>query len=672
MDPTYFGVVKALYAVILLGCIGFFFLQIFQRFKHLLKATTIHRTDRVGERIAGFFKYYLGQGRLFHGYLLAGLMHAFIFWGFWVVSVNTIHAIMGGFVAGSHLPWLGREQALGSLYILCRDIFEVLVLVMVALAGLRRLVTRPKRLTYGFAAHLVLILIAILMVSDFFISGAEAVATNPHRLSFVENLMWPWMSSWGLERAITVGVVAWWIHLLGLLYFLNLLPNGKHFHVVTSVFTVFFRRLGAPALSKINLDEAEEAEKFGAGAIYDHPWKYLLDSFSCTECGRCQDNCPAFLTEKELSPKLIQVDLRHYLFDNQRALLAGKTEADEEGGVPMLLGDTIAHQRIWDCTTCRACEEFCPLLIEHLGPIMGARRYLTMDLDEYPEELTLFFRNMESQANPWGIGQENRTAWAAGLDVPIMAENPDKEVLLWIGCSASFDARNQRIARALVKCLNAAGVDFGYLGEEETCNGDPARRAGHEYMFQMMAEQVVETIKQYKNLKKIITLCPHCFNIFANEYPQMGLEIEVEHHSMILARLVREGKLKPSKRTELGKLVYHDSCYLGRYNGVYSQPREVLWAVPGVKVVEAERHHAKGMCCGAGGVRMFLEESTGTRINHLRLEQLAAGKPDGIATACPFCLTMLDDAIKETDQADKYKIMDIAEVLAAGLEEGSA
>ncbi|MEP0814368.1 MAG: (Fe-S)-binding protein [bacterium] len=597
-------------------------------------------------------------------------MHAAIFWGFWVLSINTIQFIMSGFVPSAHLPLLGKDQALGIAYVVFRDVFEVVVLIAVALAGLRRLVTRPKRLTYSFEAHVILFLIAALMVTDFLINGAEAAAVNPHSASFIEQVFGSWMLSWPVGASAVAGVTAWWVHLLALLYFLNLLPQSKHFHVVTSLFSVLFRRLDAPALKKVDLESAAEAEKFGAENVYDFGWKYILDSYSCTECGRCQDNCPTFFTGKELNPKLIEVDIREYLFENQRKLLSGGVEG--ENGIPKLLGGMISHQRIWDCTTCRACEEFCPLFIEHLGPIMDMRKHLVMDKAEFPDELGTFFKNIETQGNPWGIGQSNRTKWMEGLDVPIMADNPDKQVLLWIGCSASFDARNQKIARALVKCLKSAGIDFGYLGEEETCNGDSARRAGNEYLFQTMAEQVVETIGQYKNLKQIITPCPHCFNIFKNEYPEFGLKLDVKHHSTVLSKLIVERKLKPAKGNGHFKLAYHDSCYLGRYNGVYNAPRAVLAGVPGITVVEAERHHDKGMCCGAGGARMFMEEKHGSRINHARIEQLAKNSPDGVATACPYCLTMLGDAIKETGKQDHLRILDIAEVLADSIEPGAA
>lgn len=661
MNPTHFLLVKFFYALVLFAGLSYFFHQVWRRALHICRAAPMNRFDRIGARILGVIKYYFGQNKLFHGYLLAGLMHALIFWGFWVVSVNTIHLVMGGFVTGSHLAWLGPEQPLGVFYIACRDGFEVIVLAMVALAGLRRLLTRPERLTYSYEAHLILILIALLMVTDFFINGAIAAEGVPHRASFIENSIGLWMT--GMPWAKALGVASWWVHLFAILYFLNLLPAGKHFHVVTSFFSIFFRRLDPPGLRKMDL---EEAETFGAGTIYEHGWKYLLDSYSCTDCGRCQDNCPTFITGKELNPKAIMTDIRGYLYANQGALLEGKAEG--ESGMPAFLGETISHQRIWDCTTCGACEEFCPLIIEHLGPILDSRRHLVMEEADFPDELGGFFRNLETQGNPWGIGQGNRTAWTEGLNVPIMADNPDTEILLWAGCSTSFDARNKKIVRSLVKCLNAADIKFAYLGLEETCNGDAARRAGHEYLFQMMAESVVETISKYEGIKQIITPCPHCFNVFKNEYPELGLKLEVDHHGTLLSRLVKSGRLKATKRLDHGRVAFHDSCYLGRYNGEFDAPRSVLGSLSGVHVVEAERHHEKGMCCGAGGARMFMEEKHGTRINQTRIEQLRANNPAAIATSCPFCMTMLGDAIKETGAEDDLKIMDIAEVLAEGLE----
>ncbi|MFQ6117652.1 MAG: (Fe-S)-binding protein, partial [Candidatus Bipolaricaulia bacterium] len=399
-------------------------------------------------------------------------------------------------------------------------------------------------------------------------------------------------------------------------------------------------------------------ETLGAVHIEDLSWRDLLDLYSCTECGRCTANCPADMSGKGLSPMLIVDDLRDYSFQHEHK----KNGNDAEGE---LVGDVIIPQHLWECTTCGACVAACPVAISPLNKIMELRRGEVLMADRYPEGFIEVFKGLERRANPWGLPGTSRADWAKDLDVKRMADAPDVEYLFFVGCAAAFEPRNQRIAQSLVKILNYAGVSFAILGEEESCTGDPARRIGHEYIFQLLAEQLIETLNGCK-VKKIITICPHCYNTLKHEYPQFGGDYEVIHHTQLIARLIREGRLKFKKELKI-KAAYHDSCYLGRHNRIYEPPRSILKSLPGVRPVEIKGyHHSRGTCCGAGGGLMWLEEPPNKRVNELRVSQVMEVEPDVLVTVCPFCMTMLEDGIaaKKAEFTDK----DIAELAAEALE----
>jgi Fe-S oxidoreductase len=514
------------------------------------------------------------------------------------------------------------------------------------------------------------------------------------------------------KALIAIAHVGFWTHSSLVLVFLNLLPHSKHFHVITGIPNVFFQNL-EPAGRLMPM--AENAEKLmelvgaaaeasdpralpiGAARIEHFSWKAILDFYTCTECGRCSDNCPAHRTGKVLSPKHLTLALRDHLYEREDefiearhalAKVAKHAPSAEGEAVPAAAGlgvtshvkainiDEFIHPDVvWACTSCRACEEQCPVMISYVDKIVDIRRNLVLVKGEFPAQLAKPFQGMEVNGNPWSLSRMDRAAWSDGLGVTMMADKPDAQVLFWVGCAASYDDRAKKIARATAKLLKQANVDFAILGQEENCTGDPARRAGNEFLFAMLAEGNAATLNGYKEkggAKTIITTCPHCFNSLKNEYPDFGAKFEVVHHTDYLLGLVAVGKLNPTKPVD-GRVVYHDSCYLGRYNGVYESPREILRRIPGVELVEPEYwNKQRGLCCGAGGAQMFMEEQNHDRVNVKRTLQLIDTKPDTIASACPFCMTMLTDGLKSKNLEEKIQQLDVVELLERSCTEEQA
>ena len=655
-----------------------------------------NRADRVGERVAGVVKYVFGQLRM-PRYPLAGWAHIIVFFGFCVLLLNSIMLWVRGYVsadsAAYHLWLFGLHQPLGLIYAFLRDIFTVLVIVGVLVFFYYRLVARLSRLTLNFEGVLILLIIFTMMVADLVYEGVEI---NKHHAGQFQAAM-----PFGSLAARLVGDSAFlwhagfWTHSALVLLFLNLLPYGKHFHVLTVIPNVFTRSLtprGRLAPIQDIEGRLEREETLGVKAVRDFSWKDALDFYTCTECGRCSDHCPATNTGKLLSPKHLTIALRDYLYHNEQMLVAadqrrtrttdvtgehrrpaGSAEGNPAGGDAgtgddqlLLVPETIKPEVLWACTTCSACEEECPVFITYIDKIVSMRQNLAMEQGTFPEQLQTMFQGLENAGNPYSYPNDQRAEWAAGLDVPLMADNPDVEYLYWVGCAASFDDRSRKIAKALAQLLKTAGVRFAILGPEETCNGDPARRAGNEFLFQMLARQNVETLNRY-NVKKIVTACPHCFNTLKHEYPDFGGHFEVAHHSELLARLLREGRLRPQRPVPL-KVAFHDACYLGRHNGVYDPPREVLRAIPGVELVEPVKTRDRGMCCGAGGAQMWKEEEAGReRVNHARTKQLlevlpASANGTALGSSCPFCKTMLTDGLADLSH-EQVGQLDIAEVL---------
>jgi Fe-S oxidoreductase len=484
---------------------------------------------------------------------------------------------------------------------------------------------------------LILTMIGTLMVTDLAMAGVEG--SSP-----AGRLLAP-----ALGGSQLLFQASWWLHAATLLGFLCYLPVSKHFHVVTSLPSVLFRRLDTGSLPMIDL---ENSEKFGITNFTDMRWKDVLDVYSCTECGRCQAACPAYATGKPLNPKKINEDMRAVMPLGLR---------DE---LPLLPSQTIHDDVLWACTTCRACEEACPLFIEFIDRIVGMRRKLVLEDSSFPSELTNTYKNLEKAGNPWGQSPQARGDWANGLDVPWMSDSPGEiEYLLWVGCAGAYDDRGRKVARATVEILKAAGVKFAALGPEETCTGDPARRTGNEYLYQMLAAQNVETLNNYK-VKKVVTQCPHCFNTLLNEYPQLGGHYEVLHHTDLIARLIADRKIKMNPAAAGETVTYHDSCYLGRHNGVYDAPREALSSA-GLTIIEMPRSRQNGFCCGAGGGRMWMEEKLGTKVNIARVDEAATTGAPLVASACPFCMTMIADGINETGRADAMNVQDVAQIVAS-------
>ena len=676
MSPTATLFSKIVFTVLLFTAVGAFIYLMARRIKVLFAAQPIDRFGNIGERLKGVLIYYLGQRRILDPkHIGAGMMHALIFWGFLAVSINSLHLIGRVYFENFSLPLFGKEGLLGAPYIFLRDVFEITVFSMVLVAGFRRLVLKPKRITLSWDAALILSLIGTLMFTDFLINGAEVALTGTthEAYSFMAHFTGGLMQSAGLSNsALNMFFVGgWWVHMVVLLFFLAYLPISKHFHVVTSVFNVYFRNLQPSTLPHMDLED-ESLENYGASQIEHFDWKDILDVYTCTECGRCQDACPAYATEKPLSPKKVNEEMRDHLFDKTPWILQMLAQGQENVAVydgPNLVGEVIKEETIWSCTTCKACEEACPLFIDFIDRFVEMRRHLVQEESRFPAELNNIFRNLENSGNPWGIAPDDREKWTEDHKIPKIRDmEGEVEYLFFVGCAGAFDQRSQKTVQSLGKILNAANVKWAILGKEETCTGDPARRSGNEYLYQMMAQQNVETLSS-KSFKKVITSCPHCYNTIRNEYPQLGGHFEVVHHTEVIDDLIKSGKVKLTK--PLNKTItYHDSCYLGRHNDIYDAPREVLKAIPGLDLEEMPRSRNKGFCCGAGGGRMWLEEEK-PRVNQNRVDEAATTTDASIVgTACPFCSIMVDDGINETGRQEKLATFDIAVLVAESLQNG--
>ena len=693
VEATYFGLPGTLlFALLLLAALALFTYTASRRVQLLtLGGPPEDRLDRPMGRLWHMARYGLLQKKMFRD-PYAGLYHALIFSGFLVLLLRTLMLVFEGLFPGAGLPFL--TPAFWRGYLLVKDVVLVTTFAGVVLALARRHVARKERLDPSFDADLILLLIGFLMVTDFGAGAAKmaleaAARTAPGaaaRASLARNALWEpltyslskqFFSSLSLSSLNSIYFGCWWSHLVAIFVFGNYLPFAKHFHVITALPNLFFAKLEpAGKMATFDIEKAAEVEKFGVSKIEEFTWKQKLDMFTCTECGRCREVCPTHLTGKPLTPKGFMVDLRNALYTDADALIeADSGRGDGSAGAALavrrpLIGGWIDEETIWACTTCRYCEHACPVGITYVDKITDLRRHLVLARSEFPKEAQTAFNGMERQGNPWNLAASDRAAWTVELPFPVltMAEAVSAgaakvEVLFWVGCAGSYEERGKRVSRSLARLLHEAGVTFAILGTEETCTGDAARRLGNEYLFQTLAQQNVETMKAY-GVTKIVTNCPHCFNTLANEYPDFGGKFEVMHGTELVSRLVREGRIN-LVNGEARSLSFHDPCYLGRHNGVYDAPRELLNAIPGIALKELPRSRENAMCCGAGGGRMWLDETVGARVNQARFREIEELGTDAVGVSCPFCVVMLDNA--KTELSGRTEAFDVLELAAQAL-----
>ena len=668
---------KIVFALVVLATAWAFLTPLVRRFRIVRAGRPEARYDAVPKRAArALSKVLLQRCTLKDERLFTGFMHVLIFYGALTFDVMTVNHTFEGFFAGFHLFGKGRLALFVSFLV---DAAAVMVLVGVIFFAVRRFIVRPKayRTTPGDSAAIYAFIVLVTLSYLYFEASSVAFHPETARLAFLgRGLAGLFPAGTGAAALGAHFRFSWWLHILLVYGFIAYVPHSKYLHMFTGPVNLFFRRNGSSgALAPLDL---ENSESFGLGRAADLSWKDGLDAFACMECGRCQDACPAFATDKPLSPKMILVNMEKHLLANGSSLIAGKAE-----GLPPMVPETFSEGEIWTCTTCGACMHVCPVEIEHIPKIVGLRQARVLMESKFPAELTPFFRNIETNSNPWGIGSATRGDWAEGLDVPTLKERPDAEYLFWVGCMGSFDDEGRKVARATAAILKAAGTEFAVLGTEEKCCGDSARRLGNEYLFQTLALENLETFRKY-GVRKIVTICPHGYNAFKNEYPALvdrmpgvtdeekaGLRsIEVVPHATLIARLVETGTLalRPQGPGEAqkGPFTFHDPCYLGRHNGVFDPPRELLSRVMGNRPKELANRREHSFCCGAGGGLMWTEESLGSRINHKRTDEVIASGAGLAAVACPFCLSMLMDGLKDRDRAD-IRVKDVAQIVAESL-----
>ncbi|MEN6560646.1 MAG: heterodisulfide reductase-related iron-sulfur binding cluster [Acidobacteriota bacterium] len=664
---------KYVFALLIVATAAAFFVPIVRRVRIVLAGAPEDRFRDLWKRFRRavgrvlFQRCTLRSERVF-----TGLMHAGIFYGALTFDTMTVSHTLEGFFDGFYL--FGRT-AFGLFFSSLIDVAACTVMAGVVFLAFRRFVLRPKAYATTRGDSAIIYLLITAATATFLYFEAFSVAARPETARW--SFLGPWLAGMigrsGLSQASIAShfKAAWWAHVVAVYSFIAYVPRSKYLHMFAGPFNVFFRR-STPSGELAALD-LEKSEVFGVEKLPDFTWKDDLDAFACMECGRCQDACPAFASGKPLSPKMI-------LFNMEKALLAGDKAlvARKRDDLPGLVPAVFTEGEIWTCTTCGACMKVCPVEIEHIRKIVGARRSQVLMQSKFPQELNAFFRNMETNSNPWGIGFAKRAEWGEPLGVRPIKDVPDAEYLFWVGCLGSYDDGGKAIASSFVKVLRAAGVKFGTLGAEEKCCGDSARRLGNEYLFQSLAAENIALFKRY-GVKKIVTICPHGYNTLKHEYPRLldivpdladedkaGLRlIEVVSHAELIARLIDEGRLALAP-TAAGPYTFHDPCYLGRHNGLVEEPRRVLRAALGAGPRELKRHGDDSFCCGAGGGLMWTEESLGTRINRLRTDEIAASGAPLAAAACPFCLTMLRDGLKDGGRED-IAVKDIAEIVAERL-----
>ena len=701
-------------ALLLIGW-GAFALRIDKLVRWMRLGRPENRFDHLGERVKYFVLMVLGQRGVLRD-PLPGIAHFFTFWGFIIIQLDALNLWAQGF--HFTIPIISSRP-----FAVVLDILIVLAFFALIEFAYRRLIIRPKQLAsqshspvdaFIILGLIFLVLLTLVMFEIFAYIATKGTDWTP----FGATVGHAWMGM-SISTATALARVFWWANVLVVISFLIYIPNSKHLHLMATPFNVFFRNMG-PIGALQPIENLEEREDYGVHKVSQFTWKQLLDGYACTECGRCNSVCPALATDKPLWPKEIILAVKEELFAlGGGHLVSHEQEVDESKAEPMV-GGLIKDESLWACTNCGACVEICPVSIEHVQKIDDMRRYLVMEESRFPQEVTPLFTNLERNQNPWEISNDTRAEWAQAIGVKTLSEDPDVEVLYWVGCMGSFDARNRKVATAFAKVMQAANVRFGILGPEESCTGDPARRIGNEYLWYMLASQNVETLNGYGfnkgaaatdganahngngngsgnghvnttpaltnaaqpsnghgvgvepgrayNVKTVVATCPHCFNTIKNEYPQLGGHYEVVHHTEFISRLIDTGQLRLPEGFDKRKLTYHDPCFIGRWNGVYEEPRRVLNVINSDGVAEMRRNRNRSFCCGGGGGRVWMEEKIGKRINNTRVEEALSTGADAMAAACPFCITMFEDGIKAVAAQDHFAVEDIAEILARALD----
>ena len=668
----------------------------------LAKARPEDRTDRIDDRIGSIFEVVLGQSGVLRD-PIPGIAHFFTFWGFIIIQFGLLNLMLGAF--NGSLPLLGDNAVFASIL----DAFVGFVLLALIVFAIRRGIVRPKQLESSlhgpWDGFIILGLILLVIVTLALVETFEFAASNGAAWTPIGALFGPAFVGWGTYADTIWYRTFWWLHIITVFGFLIYLPRSKHLHLLATPFNVFFQNYKPKGALPL-LENIEERDDYGVSKVEQFTWKQLLDGYACTECGRCNTVCPANATDKPLKPKEIILGVKEALFVRSDEILgensifarrgiaavkADDTAAEEAAHHEAMIGGIISKDALWACTTCMACMEICPVAIEHVPKIVDMRRSLVMEESDFPQETTSVLNNIERNGNPWEISNDTRADWAADLGIPLMAENPEADVLYWVGCMGSFDQRNKRVATSVARILKAANVNFAILGPEESCTGDPARRIGNEYLWQMQAQQNIETLNTYgfntaeasnghaaqnghsghdsaSKHRTILTACPHCFNTIKNEYPQLGGNYEVVHHTAFIDSLLSDEKLTLPEGFDKRKLTYHDPCYIGRYNGVYDEPRRVLTVINSNGVTEMSRNRNRSFCCGGGGGRAWMEEKIGKRVNQTRVKEALDTEAEVMAAACPFCITMFEDGLKGVEAEDKLQVEDISEIIVRAIE----
>lgn len=673
-----FGLKNWIFIAVFLVALAIFLNSYSKLIAHLNLAKKDNRIDNLFKRLINTFVVAIAQKKILRD-KKAGPIHAMIFWGFLILGFSAVNSVLTGFGIDGLLNYLGP---IFSAITILTDVFILLIIIGVFASAYRRLVIKVPRLhREGHSqaeATLILVMIFTIVTSLMFENAAH-IAIHGQSTFEIRPIAMA-LSGFLGENPVLIYELGWWVHIVVILAFTNLLPYSKHLHVLTSVPNVFFSNTEPTnKLSVIDFED-EDNEVYGVSEIEDFSWKTIHDSYTCTECGRCTSVCPANQTGKVLDPREIMVQIRSRTMDRAPILHklekigksaeewedAGLTEQENEIMSKKLIGDYVNPEALWQCTTCSACMHECPVNIEHVPAIVDMRRSLVMMEAEFPAELQTPFNNIENNAAPWAFSQEERANWTEGTGVQEASENPDFDILFWVGCAGSFDDRAKNVTKSFAKLMQMADINFAILGKEEACTGDPARRGGNEYLADSFVRMNVETMSAYE-VKKIVTTCPHCFNTLKNEYPAFGGNYEVELHTEFLNKLIDEGKIPLNNATRASiDVTIHDSCYSGRLNDIYEEPRTVLKGINGLNVVETKRSKDKGLCCGAGGAQMFMEETEGKRVNMERTEELLETGAKTIALNCPFCMTMITDGVK--NQEVDVQVKDISEIILEAIE----